>query len=176
MFGTLPKLFASLSLRPLTTLSVSPALSAAFVRPTCLSPAFVRPMCSSRDQIIQNYNEGSPFWPKYDRLLELHLKGPFRPKRPNKNPLGAGIPMAKGVVIRTLVKKPRKPNSGNRKCVLVKLSNGSEEIAYVPGEGHNLQEHSTVLVKTHRLRDVPGVKLRCVRGAYDLAHVIKKKQ
>lgn len=79
-------------------------------------------------------------------------------------------------IYRTLVKKPRKPNSGNRKCVLIKLHTGKEVTAYVPGEGHNLQEHSTVLVILRRLRDVPGVKLYCVRGAYDLQHVIKKKK
>lgn len=91
----------------------------------------------------------------------------------NKNPLGIGVPFAKGVVLRTVVKKPKKPNSANRKCVLVRLSNGKEMLAYIPGEGHNLQEHSCVLVKPVRTKDVPGLKLKCVRGKYDLGHVIK---
>lgn len=82
----------------------------------------------------------------------------------------------KGVVIRTVIRKPKKPNSANRKCVLVKLTNGKEMQAFVPGEGHNLQEHSIVLVKWHPLRDCTGVKLRCIRGARDLAHVVKKTQ
>lgn len=58
---------------------------------------------------------------------------------------------------------------------MVRLSTGREIVAYVPGEGHNLQEHNIVLVKPGRLRDVPGVKLKCVRGKYDLQHVIKKQ-
>ena len=77
--------------------------------------------------------EGSPFWPKYDALTLHHLKGPHTKKRPNKNPL-VDRPFTKGVVIRTIIRKPRKPNSANRKCVLVKLSNGKEMQAYVPGE------------------------------------------
>ena len=63
-----------------------------------------------------------------------------------------------------------------RKVAKVRLTNGFEVISYIPGEKHNLQEHSIVLVKYHPLPDVPGVKLRCVRGARDLPHVIKKKQ
>lgn len=73
------------------------------------------------------------------------------------------------------MKKPKKPNSANRKCVLVRLTTGKEMVAYIPGEGHNLQEHNIVLVRCGRLQDVPGVKLKCVRGKYDLAHVIKNK-
>ena len=117
----------------------------------------------------------SPFWPKYDPLEAKHLRGVPEKVRPNKNPL-VDRPISKGVVIRTLIRKPRKPNSANRKCVLVKLSNGKEETAFVPGEGHNLQEHSQVLVRYYRLRDVPGVKLRCIRGALDLPHIVKKSK
>ena len=130
---------------------------------------------STSSRLMSSTMEGSPFWPKYDALTLHHLKGPHTKNRPNKNPL-IDKPFSKGVVIRTLIRKPRKPNSANRKCVLVKLSNGKEMQAYVPGEGHNLQEHSIVLVKFHPVPDLPGVKLRCVRGARDLPHVIKKKQ
>ena len=59
-------------------------------------------------------------------------------------------------------------------CVLVRLSNGRELTSYVPGEGHNLQEHNVVLIRVGRLQDVPGVKTKCVRGKFDLAHVVKK--
>ena len=148
MLGSLTKLFSNISLKPFTT---------------------------STNFMSSTINQGSPFWPKYDHLLVSHLKGKHTKKRPNKNPL-VDRPKSAGVVIRTLIRKPRKPNSANRKCVLVKVSNGKELQAYVPGEGHNLQEHSRVLVQYYRLRDVPGVKLRCLRGARDLAHVIKKKQ
>ena len=96
--------------------------------------------------------------------------------RPNKNILGFAVGRAKAIVIKPVIKKPKKPNSANRKCVLVKIvKSGKEAIAYVPGEGHNLQEHNIVMVRVGRLQDVPGVKLRCIRGVYDLGHVVKKK-
>jgi len=99
-------------------------------------------------------------------------KGP--PKKPPRK-LGPteARPFLKGVVLKTIIKKPKKPNSANRKCVRIRLSTGRETTAYVPGIGHNLQEHHTVLVRGGRVQDLPGVKLKCVRGAYDLAHVKK---
>ncbi|PIM96081.1 30S ribosomal protein S12 [Candidatus Hodgkinia cicadicola] len=106
-------------------------------------------------------------------LQQMHRKGPHIKKRPNRNPLDGNC-FAKGVVLKTLIKKPKKPNSANRKCVLLRLSNGKEMVAYVPGIGHNLQEHNIVLVRVGRLQDVPGVKLKCVRGKYDLPHVVKR--
>ncbi|XP_049700185.2 small ribosomal subunit protein uS12m [Helicoverpa armigera] len=107
-------------------------------------------------------------------LNQMHRTGPHIKTRKSRNPLN-GNPFAKGVVLKTLIKKPKKPNSANRKCVLVRLSNGKEMVAYVPGIGHNLQEHNIVLVRVGRLKDCPGVKLKCVRGKYDLPHVIKQK-
>lgn len=108
-------------------------------------------------------------------LRQMHKTGPVKKKRKNKNPLVKKA-FARGVVLKTLIKKPRKPNSANRKCVLVRLSTGREMVAYVPGEGHNLQEHNIVLVRPGRLQDVPGVKVKCIRGKYDLQHVIKRKK
>ncbi|KAI3386956.1 hypothetical protein SNEBB_004141 [Seison nebaliae] len=105
-------------------------------------------------------------------LLEMHVNKPFRKKIIRCKPM-EGRPFLKGIVLRTLVKKPKKPNSANRKCVRVKLSTGREEFAYVPGEGHNLQEHSVVLVRGGRTKDVPALKLKVVRGAYDCEHVKK---
>lgn len=116
-----------------------------------------------------------PKLPGVEILERMHLKPYVRVKNKRK-PLFDGQPLCKGVVLRTLVKKPRKPNSANRKCVLLRLSTGREMVAYVPGEGHNLQEHNVVLCKIARLRDTPGVKIKCIRGAYDLPHVTKKKQ
>lgn len=83
--------------------------------------------------------------------------------------------MAKGIILKVLIKKPKKPNSANRKCVLLRLSTGKEMVAYIPGEGHNLQEHNVVLVRCGRTNDLPGVKIKCIRGKYDLPHVIKQK-
>ncbi|KAJ2951518.1 hypothetical protein O0L34_g13668 [Tuta absoluta] len=107
-------------------------------------------------------------------LAQMHKTGPHFKNRKSRNPLN-GNPFAKGVVLKTLIKKPKKPNSANRKCVLVRLSNGKEMVAYIPGIGHNLQEHNIVLVRVGRLKDCPGVKLKCVRGKYDLPQVIKQK-
>ena len=117
----------------------------------------------------------------------------MRQRIPRPNPLGANVPFAKGVVLRTVVKKPKKPNSANRKCVVVRLSNGKELTAYVPGIGHNLQvlqinmigdespldnnrpqEHNVVLIRCGNLQDTPNVSTKCVRGKYDLPHVVKK--
>ncbi|XP_037073316.1 40S ribosomal protein S12, mitochondrial-like [Pollicipes pollicipes] len=103
-------------------------------------------------------------------LETLHKRLQNRKPYVKKRPLD-GNPQMKGVVLKTLIKKPKKPNSANRRCCLVRLSNGKEMVAYIPGEGHNLQEHNIVLVRVGRLRDVPGVKIKCIRGKYDLSHV-----
>ncbi|CAH1791719.1 unnamed protein product [Owenia fusiformis] len=106
-------------------------------------------------------------------LERMHRTGPHYKVRPKKSRMD-GRPQMKGVVLKTVIKKPKKPNSANRKCVRVKLSNGKEVTAYIPGIGHNLQEHNIVLVRGGRLQDVPGVKHKCIRGKYDLAHVQKR--
>lgn len=105
-------------------------------------------------------------------MMHLHRCGPQRKIRQKKTAT-EGRPFIKGVVLKTLIKKPKKPNSANRKCVRVRLTTGREAVAYVPGIGHNLQEHHIVLVRGGRVQDLPGVKLKCVRGKYDLAHVKK---
>ncbi|KAL6267082.1 hypothetical protein P5V15_000161 [Pogonomyrmex californicus] len=108
-------------------------------------------------------------------LMQMHRRGgPYKKRKPSKNPLD-GAPFLKGVILKTIIKKPKKPNSANRKCVVVRLSNGKEMTAYVPGIGHNLQEHNIVLCRNGRLRDTPGVKIKCVRGKYDLPHVSKRE-
>ncbi len=85
-------------------------------------------------------------------------------------------PFAKGVCTRVFTTTPKKPNSALRKVARVKLSTGIEVTAYIPGEGHNLQEHSVVLVRGGRVKDLPGVKYHIVRGALDSAGVEKRKQ
>jgi len=96
-----------------------------------------------------------------------------KPKKKKRKTPTFGRPQLKGVVLKTLIKKPKKPNSANRKCVRVRLSNGKECTAYIPGEGHNLQEHNIVLIRGGRVQDLPGVKTKVVRGKYDCAHVKK---
>ena len=89
-------------------------------------------------------------------LSWMHRNGP--PKFRARKSKTFGHPQIKGIVLKVLIKKPKKPNSANRKCVRLRLSNGIEATAYIPGEGHNLQEHSVVLVRGGRKRDLPGVR------------------
>ncbi len=85
-------------------------------------------------------------------------------------------PFKRGVCLQVKTMTPKKPNSALRKVTRVRLSNGMEVTAYIPGEGHNLQEHSVVLVKAGRKRDLPGVKYIVVRGKYDTAGVQGRKK
>lgn len=87
-----------------------------------------------------------------------------------------GNPFKRGVCIKVYTTTPKKPNSALRKVAKVRLSNGREVIAYIPGIGHNLQEHSVVLVRGGRVKDLPGVRYHIVRGVYDCAGVEGRKQ
>jgi small subunit ribosomal protein S12 len=93
----------------------------------------------------------------------------------SKTPALNNNPQKKGVCLKLVIKKPKKPNSALRKLAKVKLSNGSIIYAYIPGIGHNLQEHGVVLVRGGRVKDLPGVKYKCVRGKFDLAGVPNRK-
>lgn len=88
----------------------------------------------------------------------------------------AGSPFKRGVCLKVKTQTPKKPNSALRKIARVRLSNGEEVTAYIPGEGHNLQEHSVVLVRGGRVKDLPGVRYHIVRGVYDTAGVSGRKQ
>ncbi|HOY46712.1 MAG TPA: 30S ribosomal protein S12 [Candidatus Dojkabacteria bacterium] len=88
----------------------------------------------------------------------------------------ANNPFRRGVCLAVYTRTPKKPNSALRKVARVRLSNKQEIIAYIPGEGHNLQEHSVVMVKAGRTPDLPGVKYEVVRGVYDTAGVEKRRQ
>jgi small subunit ribosomal protein S12 len=96
-------------------------------------------------------------------------------KRKSKSPALDGCPQKRGVCIRVYTTTPKKPNSALRKVAKVRLSNGREVIAYIPGIGHNLQEHSVVLVRGGRVKDLPGVKYHIVRGVYDAAGVANRR-
>lgn len=93
-----------------------------------------------------------------------------------KSPALRQCPQRRGVCLQVKTKTPKKPNSALRKVAWVKLSNGQEVIAYIGGEGHNLQEHSIVLVRGGRVPDLPGVRYHIVRGALDCAAVKDRKQ
>jgi small subunit ribosomal protein S12 len=86
-----------------------------------------------------------------------------------------GNPQKKGVVLRVFTRKPKKPNSAQRKIAKVRLSNKREIDTYIMGEGHNIQEHSVVLVRGGRVPDLPGVNYKLVRGKYDLGGVVTRK-
>ncbi|MFN3301750.1 MAG: 30S ribosomal protein S12 [Patescibacteria group bacterium] len=93
-----------------------------------------------------------------------------------KYELPKGCPFKRGVCIKVTTMTPKKPNSALRKIARVRLSSGEEVTAYIPGIGHNLQEHSIVLVRGGRVKDLPGVKYHIVRGVYDAAGVEGRKQ
>ena len=98
-----------------------------------------------------------------------------KPSR-NKVPALKGCPQRRGVCTRVYTTTPKKPNSALRKVAKVRLTNGFEIISYIGGEGHNLQEHSVVLVRGGRVKDLPGVRYHIVRGSLDLQGVKDRKQ
>lgn len=85
-------------------------------------------------------------------------------------------PQRKGICLRVFTRKPKKPNSASRKLAKLKLTNGKIVNAYIPGEGHDLREHNMVLIRGGRVKDLPGIKYKCVRGKYDLKPVLGRKQ
>ncbi len=109
-------------------------------------------------------------------INQLVQQGRRAKKRRRKSPALEICPQKRGVCVQVKTKTPKKPNSALRKVAWVKLSNGHEVIAYIGGEGHNLQEHSIVLVRGGRVKDLPGVRYHIVRGALDCAAVKDRKQ
>ena len=107
---------------------------------------------------------------------QLVRKGRTAPKARVKTPALRGAPQKRGVCTRVYTTTPKKPNSALRKVARVRLTNGMEVGAYIPGEGHNLQEHSVVLIRGGRVKDLPGVRYHMVRGSLDTAGVKDRKQ
>ncbi len=94
----------------------------------------------------------------------------------SKSPILDGCPQRRGVCLSVTTTSPKKPNSALRKIARVRLTNKQEGTVYIPGEGHNLQEHSSVLIRGGRVRDLPGVRYHIIRGTLDTAGVAKRKQ
>lgn len=94
----------------------------------------------------------------------------------NKVPALAGSPQRRGVCTRVFTTTPRKPNSAMRKVARIRLNNGFEVTGYIPGEGHNLQEHSVVMIRGGRVKDLPGVRYHIIRGSLDTQGVKDRKQ
>lgn len=107
---------------------------------------------------------------------QLVRKGRLKVKFKSKSPALDSCPQRRGVCTRVYTTTPKKPNSALRKVARVRLTNGFEVIAYIGGEGHNLQEHSVVLIRGGRVKDLPGVRYHIVRGALDTSGVAKRKQ
>jgi small subunit ribosomal protein S12 len=107
----------------------------------------------------------------------IKTKGSRSPKKArSKTPALQQSPQRLGVCLRVFTRTPKKPNSALRKVTKVRLTNSSDVAAYIPGEGHNLQEHSIVLIRGGRVKDLPGVKYHIVRGVKDAQGVIQRRQ
>ena len=109
-------------------------------------------------------------------IQQLVRKGRRSKVKKTKSPALSACPQRRGVCTRVYTTTPKKPNSALRKVAKVRLTNGIEVIAYIPGEGHNLQEHSIVLVRGGRVKDLPGVRYKIIRGSLDTQGVRGRKQ
>lgn len=109
-------------------------------------------------------------------INQLVRKPRLRIKKKKKTPALQGNPLRRGVCVRVYTTTPKKPNSALRKVARVRLTNGIEITAYIPGIGHNLQEHSIVLVRGGRVKDLPGVRYKIVRGTLDTSGVEGRRQ
>ena len=109
-------------------------------------------------------------------INQLIRNGRKATKKKTKSPALEGCPQKRGVCTRVMTVTPKKPNSALRKVARVRLSNGIEVTAYIPGIGHNLQEHSVVLMRGGRIKDLPGVRYHIVRGAKDTLGVEDRKK
>ncbi len=109
-------------------------------------------------------------------IQQLVRKGRGTKPRKDSTPALKGAPQRRGVCTRVYTTTPKKPNSALRKVARVRLTSGIEVTAYIPGEGHNLQEHSIVLVRGGRVKDIPGVRYKVIRGALDASGVDERRQ
>ena len=109
-------------------------------------------------------------------IAQLVKSGREKLVRKTKSPALKSCPQKRGVCVRVYTTTPKKPNSALRKVARVRLTNGMEVTAYIPGVGHNLQEHSIVLIRGGRVKDLPGVRYHILRGALDCAGVGNRKQ
>ncbi len=109
-------------------------------------------------------------------INQLVRKGRVKVKAKTTSPALENCPFKRGVCLQVYTRTPKKPNSAKRKVAKVRLTNGYEVIAYIPDEGHSLQEHSIVLIRGGRVKDLPGVRYHIVRGALDATGVEKRRR
>ena len=108
-------------------------------------------------------------------LNQLCQKGRKKKRKLNKTPALEKCPQKKGICAKLVLRTPKKPNSALRKIVKLRLSNNKQVYAYIPGEGHNLQEYSTVIIRGGRVKDLPGIKYHLVRGKLDFSGLANRK-
>jgi small subunit ribosomal protein S12 len=109
-------------------------------------------------------------------INQLVKNGREKQKRKTASPALKSSPQKRGVCVRVYTTTPKKPNSALRKVARVRLTNGMEVTSYIPGEGHNLQEHSVVMIRGGRVKDLPGVRYHIIRGTLDTAGVNNRRQ
>jgi len=144
------------------------------------------PVCQPAGLFSPNYAGKSyisrGLWPRelsggfVPTINQLIRRGRLEKPERSKTPAMAQCPQKRGVCTRVYTQTPKKPNSALRKVARVRLTNGIEVTAYIPGEGHNLQEHSIVLIRGGRVKDLPGVRYHVVRGTLDAVGVQGRKQ
>ncbi|PWY79273.1 37S ribosomal protein S12 [Aspergillus heteromorphus CBS 117.55] len=180
----MPLLVSSLALRTLRTLvqrpsGLLPALKTASATatppPARFQPVF-RPVASTPNGSVSlaiRQFSSSPFRQATYNQVRRGCRTAQAARR-SRSPALVGRSQMKGVCVKTGITKPKKPNSGERKTARVRLSSGKVVTAYIPGQGHNIQQHSVVMVRGGRLPDCPGVKYHLVRGAMDLGGVANR--
>jgi len=110
------------------------------------------------------------------RINQLINKPRVKKRKKIKSKALQGSPQRKAICTKVYITSPKKPNSAKRKVAKLRLLNGFQTIGYIPGEGHNLQEHSMVLLRGGAVKDLPGVKYHLIRGKYDLGSILKRTQ
>jgi small subunit ribosomal protein S12 len=143
--------------------------------------SFTRRILRGRIRYARNYAERSSVWLDFEgarvpTFSQLVRNGREKIRTKTKSPALEGCPEKRGVCVRVYTQTPKKPNSALRKVARARLTNSAEVTTYIPGIGHNLQEHSIVLVRGGRVKDLPGVRYHVIRGTLDAAGVENRKQ
>ncbi|KAL2006301.1 hypothetical protein VTN00DRAFT_9955 [Thermoascus crustaceus] len=180
-----PTLLSSLLLRSVRSVSSTPSSITSLLRPSMITtttasrftPIFRTPSATAAiAESASAFRRQFSSTPRAQATYNQVRRGcrVEQPARKRRSPALHNRPEMKGVCLKTGITKPKKPNSGERKTARVRLSNGRVVTAYIPGEGHNVQQHSVVLVRGGRAQDCPGVKYHLVRGALDLGGVANR--
>ncbi|ODM17832.1 hypothetical protein SI65_06620 [Aspergillus cristatus] len=184
----MPPLISSLTLRTLRTIIQRPSIASTAIKspsrfqPTLRTPAALTGFTATRaptaaptgpSALLRRQFSTSPFRQATCNQVRRGCRVSQRARR-SRSPALVDRSQMKGVCLKTGITKPKKPNSGERKTARVRLSSGKVVTAYIPGEGHNVQQHSVVLVRGGRAQDCPGVKYHLVRGAMDLGGVASR--